>query len=73
MTPPLNKQRFNVTSDAPTTPAPPRPADELPTSLTLFMTIAERRAVIARLRAVDRDRSTAMLICLGLHRKGDQR
>ncbi|MFI4898192.1 MAG: hypothetical protein ACIARR_10235 [Phycisphaerales bacterium JB059] len=53
-------------------PPPPRErVDEgsLPHALTFFLSVDERRAVVRRLRRVDRDRTRALLRLLGLDRE----
>ena len=47
-------------------PAPPTDKDSLPTSLTLYLTAAQRRAVLRALRRIHPDRSAALLAALDL-------
>jgi hypothetical protein len=45
---------------SPSKPSSPKSADDLPHPLTFFLTQAQRRRVIAALRALHRDRITAL-------------
>ena len=45
-------------------PSPAPPVGDLPTSLTIFLSMDERRAVLASLRRRHRDRRRALLIAL---------
>jgi len=47
-------------------PERPSPEGELPHALTLFLTRDQRRAVLRRLREVDKDRARALLRALGV-------
>lgn len=51
--------------------APAPPAGAAPSSVTFFVTAAQRRAILARLRKVHRDRAAALLAALGIDRTGD--
>ena len=54
-------------------PAPTTPSSEheLRDGVTFFVTRAERRALLVALRAIDRDRSRALLRALGLRPGAD--
>ncbi len=47
-------------------PAPPLAESLLPTSLTLYLTAAQRRAVLRALRRIHPDRTAALLAALDL-------
>ena len=47
-------------------PAPPIAESILPTSLTLYLTAAQRRAVLRALRRIHPDRAAALLAALDL-------
>lgn len=57
-------------SERPPTPAVPPPGS-LTSSVTFFVSAAERSAILSRLRAIHRDRATALLIALQIDRTGD--
>lgn len=46
-------------------PRPAPPEEELRTALTFFVTPPERRAILASLKRIDRDRTRALRIAAG--------
>lgn len=52
----------------PTTPPSP---GSLPAALTFFLTASQRREVLARLRVINQDRTSALLAALKITAKGD--
>ncbi len=63
-------QACTRTSDdtGPPAPAAPAPQSALPHPITFFLTGRERTDVLRALRAVDRDRTAALLRTLGIER-----
>lgn len=47
-------------------PSPPPDPERLPSAVTFFLSAGQRRAVLAALRAIDRDRTRALLRVLGV-------
>lgn len=47
-----------------TVPAPPPDAEELPTALTFFLSVEERRRVLRKLKRLGKNRSASLLCAL---------
>lgn len=50
----------------PPQPAPPRDVEDMPHAVTFFVTAAQRKALLAKLREIDSDRTSALLQVLKL-------
>jgi hypothetical protein len=57
--------------DDPPRPVRAPPPDALPSSVTFFVTAAQRRALLARLREIHHDRAAALFAALGIDPKGN--
>lgn len=49
-------------------PSPPPDPERLPSAVTFFLSAGQRRMVLAALRAIDRDRTLALLRMLEIER-----